>query len=67
MAVMSLPSHNVRIIDVRFRLTCMYNHLTCQFNRILLPKMIFFFRWVLNMDYRTTFCDISMSILVVVC
>lgn len=39
---MTLPSHNVRIIDVRFRLTCMYNYLKCQFNRILLPKMIFF-------------------------
>lgn len=38
---MSLPSHIVRIIDVRFRLTCMYNYLKCQFNRILLPKSFF--------------------------
>jgi hypothetical protein len=60
---MSLPPHNVRIIDVRFSLTCMYNYLKCQFNRILLPNMIFF-HWILTMDYLTTFCEISMPILI---
>lgn len=65
MFVMSHPSDDVRVTDVRFRLTCMYYHLKCQFNRILLPKVLFF-HCVLTTDYRITFCDISMSILVVV-